>query len=177
VPTPRPPPSTRPTSCGGRRRCGARPGRGPRPSRGPWASGRSFSDASPSAAVEISGFASALAALGGAIAGTSTGTDRFSGRISDATDGKAEVIFAAHSGGSALALRNAYRSSDLSPKLIGPNRLTESIDLTRLSALPKHVYTTGFYAPDLDNDRNRRFAADLPERARHRAELGHRGGL
>jgi branched-chain amino acid transport system substrate-binding protein len=118
-----------------------------------------LSDGSSSAEAEISGFTSAFSALGGEVAGTATGTDRLSGRISDADKANANIIFAAHSGDSAMALLNAYRSSDVTLKLVGPPSLTESIDLTKLTPLPQRVYTSGFYAPDLDNDSNRRFVA------------------
>jgi branched-chain amino acid transport system substrate-binding protein len=120
-----------------------------------------LSDGSPAAQAEVSGFTSAFTGLDGVIGGTSTGTDGLSGRISAAINAKADVIFAAHSGDSALALLNGYRASSTSIKLVGPASLTESIDLTKLDPLPEHVYTSGFYAPDLDNADNRRFVASF----------------
>jgi branched-chain amino acid transport system substrate-binding protein len=117
-----------------------------------------LSDGSADAAAEVSGFTTGFSARGGVIAGTSTGTDGLSSRLSGADNANADVIFAAHSGDSALTLLNAYRSSGTTIKLVGPSSLTESIDLTKLSPLPRRVYTTAFYAPDLPNDANRRFA-------------------
>src|SRR5690606_38951712 len=68
-------------------------------------------------------------------------------------------IFAARSGEDAAKLLQAYRTSGASIKLLGPPSLTETIDPSGLSQLPDNVYTASFYAPDIDNDANRRFVS------------------
>ena len=50
-----------------------------------------------------------------------------------------------------------YRSSGLGIKLLGTADLTETVDLATIGPLPQQVYTSMFYAPDLDNASNRRF--------------------
>jgi branched-chain amino acid transport system substrate-binding protein len=110
---------------------------------------------------EVDGFTTAFTAQGGSIAGTSNGTDGFDSRLSEAVNAAADVIFAAHTGDAAAALLTAYRSAGIATKLVGPASLTESIDLTKLSPIPDHVLTAGFYAPDLANAENQRFVASF----------------
>ncbi len=116
-------------------------------------------DESPSSRAEADGFGKAFTALGGVITGSSVGVDAFGGRLQSARGSGADSIFAAHTGDAASALLVAYRAVDSGPALLGPGTLTESIDLTKLGALPQRVYTSMNYAPDLDNEENRRFVA------------------
>jgi branched-chain amino acid transport system substrate-binding protein len=118
-----------------------------------------LSDGSSAATAEVAGFTAGFTALDGVISGSAVGTDDLSSKISNAVDAHVDVIFAAHSGDSAFALLNAYRQAGTSIKLVGPGALTETIDLTKLTALPPHVYTSMYYAPDLDNVDNQRFVA------------------
>ena len=71
----------------------------------------------------------------------------------------AQVLFCAYTGTDALLLLDAYRTSGLDIRLVGPAALTETVELGRLTALPDKVYTASNYAPDLDNEDNRRFVA------------------
>jgi branched-chain amino acid transport system substrate-binding protein len=111
------------------------------------------------AQAEANGFVRAYNAVGGQIAGTQTGTDSLAGQLHTALNSGASTIFAAHTGDAALELLSAYREADTGATLVGPGTLTESTDLTKLGGLPSRVYTSMYYAPDLDNDENRRFVA------------------
>jgi branched-chain amino acid transport system substrate-binding protein len=117
-------------------------------------------DESAASVAETTEFAKAFTALGGDVVGTSYGVGGFGGRFADAASSGTNTIFAAHTGDAATALLAAYRSSGLSAKLIAPGSLTESIDLAKIGGLPRNVYTSMFYAPDLDNEENRRFVSN-----------------
>jgi branched-chain amino acid transport system substrate-binding protein len=116
-------------------------------------------DTTSTAQAEANGFTRAYNAVGGQIAGALTGTDSLAAQLSSALSSGAKTVFAAHTGDAALALLTAYRQADTEVPLIGPGTLTESTDLTKLRSLPIRVYTSMYYAPDLDNDENRRFVA------------------
>jgi len=107
---------------------------------------------------EAEAFRRAFTDLGGAILGEYTGNS-FRARLNEARNLGAATIFAAHAGDRASDLLQAYRDSGLSVKLLGPAMLTETFDLNTLSPLPDNVYTASFYAPDIDNEANRRFVS------------------
>lgn len=79
-------------------------------------------------------------------------------RLGEAEDLNADTIFAAFSGAEAQQLLQAYRDSGLEIQLLGTGSLTETVDLAALGPQLPRVYTSMYYAPDLDNDANRRFA-------------------
>jgi branched-chain amino acid transport system substrate-binding protein len=108
---------------------------------------------------EAEAFRRAFTDLGGRIVGESSSDGQFGARLQDARDEGASAIFAAHSGQTAAALLEAYRNSGLPIRLMGPLSLTETVDLLALPALPANVYTSSFYAADLDNEENRRFVS------------------
>jgi branched-chain amino acid transport system substrate-binding protein len=116
-------------------------------------------DPDPSAQAEVTGFTRAFVAAGGTIAGTSTGMDAFGAQLHAAESAGADTIFAAYIGDAAAQLLAAYRTSGVSARLIAPASLTEFIDLSKVGPLPHSVYTSSFYAADLDNEDNRRFVA------------------
>ena len=62
------------------------------------------------------------------------------------------MVYGGHTAADAAALIDAYRTAGIPAKLIGPGSLTETVDLTKLAGLPAEVYTSMFYASDLDND-------------------------
>ncbi len=72
----------------------------------------------------------------------------------------ANSIFASYSGEAAATVIDAYRESGLGAKLLGTGSLTETIDLARIGPLPQRVYTSMYYAADLDNEANRRFVTE-----------------
>jgi len=113
----------------------------------------------PTSREEASGFKKAFVDLGGRVAGEVTGKGSFAARLQQARSAGANVIFAAYTGADALALLEAYQASGLDAKLLGPGTLTETVDLSKLTALPKSVYTAMYYAADLDNEENRRFVS------------------
>jgi branched-chain amino acid transport system substrate-binding protein len=96
---------------------------------------------------------------GGHIVGDWSGKQNFSSRLQAAKTLGANVIFAAYSGADAVSLIEAYRTSNLNIKLIGPGSLTETADLSKSTNLPNNVYTAMYYAADLDNEANRRFVS------------------
>ena len=113
----------------------------------------------PTSREEASGFKEAFVDLDGRIVGEVTGKGSFAARLQQARIAGANVIFGGYTGADALALLEAYRASGLDAKLLGPGTLTETADLTKLTALPKSVYTAMYYAADLDNEENRRFVS------------------
>jgi branched-chain amino acid transport system substrate-binding protein len=123
-------------------------------------------DNSTTAAEEASKFANAFRNLDrpGTITGVSVGTDGFPDRLDGAVSAGADTIFAAFTGEAAGSLLAAYAASGLDIKLIGPGSLTETVDLGRLRRLPTGVYTSMYYAPDIDNENNRRFVASYHQR-------------
>lgn len=89
------------------------------------------------------------------------GLDDLSARLGEADDLNADVIFAAFSGDEARQVLEAYRASRLTIPLLGTPSLTETVDLATLGTeLPERVYTSMYYAPDLNNDANRRFVTE-----------------
>lgn len=106
---------------------------------------------------EAARFEVAFEDLGGTVV---TGSSSISGMLSDALSRDVDSIFAAYSGDGAVQVLTALQEHPSHPKLLGPASLTETIDLVALRGLPQEVYTSNFYAPDLDNAANRRFVTD-----------------
>jgi branched-chain amino acid transport system substrate-binding protein len=107
---------------------------------------------------EAEAFRRAFTDLGGDVVGEGIGGP-YGTRLQQARSVGAQGIFAACSGQDATDLLEAYRVANMSAKLMGPMSLTETVDLPKLSALPSDVFTASFYAPDLDNEPNRRFVS------------------
>jgi branched-chain amino acid transport system substrate-binding protein len=116
-------------------------------------------DQTTTSAEEAREFANALADAGGRVVEESVGVGGYGARLQRAANSLARVVFASYSGNDALALLQAYRASGLQRKLIGPGSLTETADLSKLGRMPERVYTAMFYAPDIDNEVNRRFVS------------------
>ena len=114
---------------------------------------------STSGRAEADAFRAAFVDLGGIIVGESAGNANFAARLSTIRTSNVNSIFAMHSGADAAALLDAYRAANLPAKLLGTGSLTETIDLTTLGSLPERVYTSMYYAADLDNEPNRRFVS------------------
>jgi branched-chain amino acid transport system substrate-binding protein len=104
-------------------------------------------------------FRDALSEAGGQVIGESIGTGGYAGRLQQAVNSGARTIFASYSGNDALAMLQAFRASGIARKLVGPGCLTETTDLSKLGRMPERVYTAMYYAPDLDNEVNRRFVS------------------
>jgi len=117
-------------------------------------------DQSPTAQIEASEFGRALGDAGGRIVGESIGTGGYAGRLQQAANSVANTIFASYTGADAIALMQAFRGSGIERKLLAPGSLTETADLSKLGRLPERVYTAMYYAPDLDNEMNRRFVSN-----------------
>jgi branched-chain amino acid transport system substrate-binding protein len=115
-------------------------------------------DSSSMGVAEAEAFRGAFTELGGVIIGESQGTSSLSNRLQSARFDGATTIFAAYSDADAAAVLDAYRTSGLTIKLLGPGMLTETVDLSTIT-LPSHVFTSSFYAYDLDNDPNTRFVS------------------
>lgn len=111
------------------------------------------------ARVEVSAFRRAYTDLGGKIVGDISGKVSFSKYLGQARTADADVVYGGYTGTDAVALLDAYRASGLPAKLLGPGSLTETADLSKLSPLPDGVFTSMFYAADLDNEKNRKFVA------------------
>jgi branched-chain amino acid transport system substrate-binding protein len=118
-----------------------------------------FYDDTTPAREEVAAFRAAFTDIGGRIVGDVPGKVAFGTRMATAKAAQPNVIYAAHTGDVAAALIDAYRTTGITAKLIGPGTLTETTDLTKLSALPTGVYTSMFYATDLDNSPNQVFVA------------------
>jgi branched-chain amino acid transport system substrate-binding protein len=118
-----------------------------------------FYDDTTPAREEVAAFRAAFTDIGGRIVGDVPGKVAFGTRMATAKAAQPNVIYAAHTGDVAAALIDAYRTAGITAKLIGPGTLTETTDLTKLSALPSGVYTSMFYATDLDNSPNQVFVA------------------
>jgi len=114
--------------------------------------------------IEAEEFAAAFADLGGRVVGDTTGATGFGARMQQAVNSGAETIFASVTGANAMAVLQAYRARVSGAKLIGPGSLTETVDLTKMGALPNNVYTSMYYAPDLENEENRRFVSSYHKR-------------
>jgi branched-chain amino acid transport system substrate-binding protein len=117
----------------------------------------------PTARDEAGEFRKGFTDLGGTIQADVRGTGTFDQRLNAARFSGADVIFAAYAGEQAWQLLTAYRDARLSIPMIGPGSLTETSRLATLvekgGRVPNHVLTAMNYAPDLDNDANRRFAS------------------
>ena len=118
-----------------------------------------FYEDSKSARDEVAAFRAAFTDLGGRIVGDLAGKVAFASRLSSAKSAQPSVVYGGHTGADAAALIDAYRTSGIQAKLIGPGTLTETADLSKLTALPAKVFTSMFYASDLDNGANKRFVA------------------
>jgi branched-chain amino acid transport system substrate-binding protein len=118
-----------------------------------------FYDDTTPAREEVAAFRAAFTDIGGRIVGDVPGKVAFGTRMATAKAAQPNVIYAAHTGDVAAALIDAYRTAGITAKLIGPGTLTETTDLTKLSALPSGIYTSMFYATDLDNSPNQVFVA------------------
>jgi branched-chain amino acid transport system substrate-binding protein len=118
-----------------------------------------FYDDTTPAREEVAAFRAAFTDIGGRIVGDVPGKVAFGSRMATAKAAQPNVIYAVHTGDAAAALIDAYRTAGITAKLIGPGTLTETTDLSKLSALPSGVYTSMFYATDLDNAANRVFVA------------------
>ncbi|MGE5829893.1 MAG: ABC transporter substrate-binding protein [Micromonosporaceae bacterium] len=112
---------------------------------------------------EAKAFRQGFTAGGGNIVGDVRAAGAFKPRLADARASGADVLFCAYAGEPAWQLLTAYRDAELSMPLIGPGSLTETPRLVNLlddgGKLPERVFTAMNYAPDLDNDANRRFAS------------------
>jgi branched-chain amino acid transport system substrate-binding protein len=117
-------------------------------------------DETGSGRAEAEAFRRAFIDVGGQIAGESVGTASVANRLQSARNNDADSIFASYSGADAAAVIDAYRASGLTAKLLGTGSLTETIDLTKIGPLPPRVYTSMYYAADLDNPPNRRFVSE-----------------
>jgi branched-chain amino acid transport system substrate-binding protein len=118
-----------------------------------------FYEDTTSARDEVAAFRAAFTSLGGRIVGDVAGKVAFASRMAAAKSTGPSVVYGGHTGADAAALIDAYRASNISAKLLGPGTLTETADLSKLTALPTKVYTSMFYASDLGNAANRQFVA------------------
>ena len=114
-------------------------------------------DGTSTGAGDAEAFTRAFEDLGGQVVTQGVGVGEIGSTLDDAANDDVNSIFASFSGPDALTLLDAYRQSGLDVKLLGGGALTETVDLTALSPLPTNVYTSMFYAPDIDNEPNRRF--------------------
>ena len=114
-----------------------------------------------SGGTEAEAFRRAFIDLGGQVVGESVGTGSLASRLQTARNSNADSIFASYSGEAAAAVIDAYRASGVTAKLLGTGSLTETIDLTKIGPLPQRVYTSMYYAADLDNEANRRFVSEF----------------
>ena len=117
-------------------------------------------DETASGRAEAEAFRSAFVDVGGEIVGEAAGTGGLASRLQAARSDEADSIFASYSGAEAAAVIDAYRASGMTVKLLGTGSLTETIDLTKIGPLPPNVYTSMYYAADLDNAPNRRFVSE-----------------
>jgi branched-chain amino acid transport system substrate-binding protein len=88
-------------------------------------------------------------------------------KLADARNQGAETVFACYSGEDAQRLLDAfadYRASEPPIRLLGTGSITETVDLVSLRPMPAQVYTSMFYAPNLDNAPNRRFVTEYHRR-------------
>jgi branched-chain amino acid transport system substrate-binding protein len=112
-----------------------------------------------SAREEVAAFRAAFTDLGGRIVGDVVGKVAFASRLTAAKAAQPSVVYGGHTGVDAAALIDAYRNSGIPAKLLGPGTLTETADFSKVTALPANVYTSMFYASDLDNAANKQFVA------------------
>jgi len=117
-------------------------------------------DDTPSGRAEADAFRAAFVDLQGQVVGESVGTGNLASRLQAARNNNANSIFASYAGEAAATVLGAYRESGVNAKLLGTGSLTETIDLARIGPLPQRVYTSMYYAADLDNEANRRFVTE-----------------
>src|SRR5262245_16933117 len=112
---------------------------------------------------EATEFRKGFTANGGSIVGDGHTSGSFDPRLEAVRFSGADVLFCAYAGEPAWQLLTAYRDAKLAMPLIGPGSLTETSRLVNLldngGKVPNQVFTAMNYAPDLDNDANRRFAS------------------
>jgi branched-chain amino acid transport system substrate-binding protein len=111
-------------------------------------------DDTPASREEANAFAATIVDLGGTVVSPAVTTGSFAARLQSAENLGANSIFAAFTGNAALDLLIAYGAANLQIKLL-VRPATESVDWRRSAPSPSR-YTAGFYAPDLDNEDNRR---------------------
>jgi branched-chain amino acid transport system substrate-binding protein len=114
-------------------------------------------DGSSVGAGEAESFRRSFEDLGGEVVTEAVGTANLAASLEDAANQDANSIFACFAGADAIAMLDSYRQSGLRVKLLGSASLTETVDLASFTQLPANVYTSMFYAPDIDNEPNRRF--------------------
>jgi branched-chain amino acid transport system substrate-binding protein len=112
-----------------------------------------------SAREEVAAFRAAFTDLGGRIIGDVAGHVAFPSRLATARSVQPSVVYGGHTGADAAALLDAYRTAGIQAKLLGPGTLTETADFSKVTALPSKVFTSMFYASDLDNAANKQFVA------------------
>jgi branched-chain amino acid transport system substrate-binding protein len=112
-----------------------------------------------SAREEVAAFRAAFTDLGGRVIGDVVGKVSFASRLATAKSAQPAVVYGGHTGADAAALIDAYRTAGIAAKLLGPGTLTETADFSKVTALPDNVYTSMFYASDLDNAANKQFVA------------------
>jgi branched-chain amino acid transport system substrate-binding protein len=125
--------------------------------------GRAYvlSDTTAAARAEAAEFISAFEDLRGTVVDSIEGSGNFGQRLQSARALGADVVFASYIGEDAEALLEAYRVSGIGARLIGPGSLTETVDMSKVGGYESNVYTAMYYAPDLDNEDNRRFVSSF----------------
>ncbi len=108
---------------------------------------------------DANGFVKAFSELNGKVVGDTLDSADPAGLVEDARRSRADVIFCSYTGNQARDLLRAFQQANLDAILVGPAALTETFDVSKVTPLPKRVFTAANYAPDLDNDANRRFVS------------------
>jgi branched-chain amino acid transport system substrate-binding protein len=108
---------------------------------------------------EAEAFSGAFTDAGGTVVTPANTTD-IAQHLAAARSRRVDLVFAAYSGDDAKSVLQRYHESGLTVPLLGAGSLTETVDLTTIGPLPSAVYTSMFYAADLDNDANRRFVTE-----------------
>jgi branched-chain amino acid transport system substrate-binding protein len=108
---------------------------------------------------EAEAFTAAFTDAGGTVVAPANTTD-IAQHLATARGRRVDLVFAAYSGDDAKSVLQRDHDSGLAVPLLGAGSLTETIDLTTIGPLPPAVYTSMFYAADLDNDANRRFVTE-----------------
>jgi branched-chain amino acid transport system substrate-binding protein len=122
-----------------------------------------LTDASASSQDEVDEFRTAFTDAGGKVVGQRILTSGFGQAMSQVRLSGAQMLFGSYGsddGGQFLA---AYATSGLTVPLFAPGRLTEGAtrprQLDKNFRMPNTIYTALNYAPDLDNEANRRFVS------------------
>jgi branched-chain amino acid transport system substrate-binding protein len=118
-----------------------------------------MNEAAASGRTEAESFRSAFVDAGGTILDPAASAS-IGDHLAAARNRGANVIFAGYAGGDAQAVLQGYQSAGMTIPLLGPGSLTETLDLSAVGPLPTRVYTSMYYAVDLDNDPNRRFVTE-----------------